>query len=356
MFLEIDRSNIRNYRSNIGGASTTPAPGQVVMRIDRFALTSNNISYALSGDFLDYWGFYPAEEGWGRLPAMGYGVVTASAHPDIAVGGRYFGFFPVGDVHVVDAEPSRAGFIDNAPHREKHAMAYRSFDKVEPASNDTQIVWNEDAILIFRGLFLTSYLADDFLADKNFYDATQVIVTSASSKTSLALAHCLKLRSGITSVGLTSASNKAFVESTGLYDQVVTYDDIETLPANVASVVVDMAGNTLVVGRIHEHFDTELKYSMSIGATHWDKSASSTNILGPKPQFFFAPGQLVKRGKEWGREVINQRLDSALDIFINDARVYSSIEYAQGPTEVERIYNALLNGTVPPQAGNILSM
>jgi hypothetical protein len=95
---------------------------------------------------------------------------------------------------------------------------------------------------------------------------------------------------------------------------------------------------------------------MSIGATHWDKSASSTNILGPKPQFFFAPGQLVKRGKEWGREVINQRLDSALDIFINDARVYSSIEYAQGPTEVERIYNALLNGTVPPQAGNILSM
>ena len=64
----------------------------------------------------------------------------------------------------------------------------------------------------------------------------------------------------------------------------------------------------------------------------------------------------MKRGKEWGREVINERLDSALDIFINDARVYSSIEYAQGPTEVERIYNALLNGTVPPQAGNILSM
>jgi hypothetical protein len=268
MFLEIDRSNIRKYRINIGGASTIPASGQVVMRIERFALTSNNISYALSGDFLDYWGFFPTEEGWGRLPAMGYGVVTASAHPDIAVGGRYFGFFPVGDVHIVDAEPSRTGFNDNAPYREKHAMAYRSFDKVEPASNDPQIVWNEDAVLIYRGLFLTAYLADDFLADKNFYEATQVIVTSASSKTSLALAHCLKLRPNITSVGLTSASNKAFVESTGLYDQVLSYEDIETLPTNTASVVVDMAGNTLVVGRIHEHFDTQLKYSMSIGATH----------------------------------------------------------------------------------------
>ncbi|MBJ7461973.1 MAG: DUF2855 family protein, partial [Ilumatobacteraceae bacterium] len=68
MFLEIDRSKIRNSRINIGGASTNPAPGQVVMHIERFALTSNNISYALGGDFLDYWGFYPAEEGWGRLP------------------------------------------------------------------------------------------------------------------------------------------------------------------------------------------------------------------------------------------------------------------------------------------------
>jgi hypothetical protein len=356
MFLEIDRSNIRKYRINIGGASTIPASGQVVMRIERFALTSNNISYALSGDFLDYWGFFPTEEGWGRLPAMGYGIVTASAHPDIAVGGRYFGFFPVGDVHIVDAEPSRTGFNDNAPYREKHAMAYRSFDKVEPISTDAQVIWNEDAVLIYRGLFLTAYLADDFLADKNFYEATQVIVTSASSKTSLALAHCLKLRPNITSVGLTSASNKAFVESTGLYDQVLSYEDIETLPTNTASVVVDMAGNTLVVGRIHEHFDTQLKYSMSIGATHWDKSASSTNILGPKPQFFFAPGQLVKRGKEWGREVINERLDTALNIFINDARTFSTIQYAQGPTEVERVYNALINGTMPPQAGNILSM
>jgi len=272
------------------------------------------------------------------------------------VGGRYFGFFPVGDVHIVDAEPSRTGFNDNAPYREKHAMAYRSFDKVEPASTDAQVIWNEDAVLIYRGLFLTSFLADDFLADKNFYEATQVIVTSASSKTSLALAHCLKLRSNITSVGLTSASNKAFVESTGLYNHVISYDDIETLPTNTASVVVDMAGNTLVVGRIHEHFDTQLKYSMSIGATHWDKSASSTNILGPKPQFFFAPGQLVKRGKEWGREVINERLDTALDIFINDARMFCTIECAQGSTEVERVYNALINGTVPPQVGNILSM
>ena len=52
------------------------APGDVRLTLERFALTSNNISYALGGDFLDYWGFFPAESGWGRLPAMGYGIVS----------------------------------------------------------------------------------------------------------------------------------------------------------------------------------------------------------------------------------------------------------------------------------------
>ena len=61
------------------------SPGEVRLTLDRFALTSNNISYALSGDFLDYWGFFPTENGWGRLPAMGYGVGSESETQDIAI-------------------------------------------------------------------------------------------------------------------------------------------------------------------------------------------------------------------------------------------------------------------------------
>jgi len=123
-------------------------PGEVRLTLERFALTSNNISYALGGDFLDYWGFFPAEVGWGRLPAMGYGIVSESANPDIAVGGRYFGFFPVGNEHIVQAQTSSGGFIDVGTHREKHAMAYRAFDKVSDVEGE-----NDNAMLIFRGLF-----------------------------------------------------------------------------------------------------------------------------------------------------------------------------------------------------------
>jgi hypothetical protein len=46
-----------------------PAPnltdGQVLFRVDRFALTANNISYALAGEALRYWDFFPAPPGWG---------------------------------------------------------------------------------------------------------------------------------------------------------------------------------------------------------------------------------------------------------------------------------------------------
>ena len=66
--------------------------GQVRLRVDRFALTSNNISYAASGDMLGYWGFFPAEQGRGRIPVMGLGDVLESANPDVAEGTRVFGF------------------------------------------------------------------------------------------------------------------------------------------------------------------------------------------------------------------------------------------------------------------------
>ncbi|MEI6629696.1 MAG: DUF2855 family protein, partial [Actinomycetota bacterium] len=69
MHLEIDRSNLRNHRIVESAMPITAPTGCVVLALERFALTSNNISYAMSGDALDYWGFFPAtQDGWGCLP------------------------------------------------------------------------------------------------------------------------------------------------------------------------------------------------------------------------------------------------------------------------------------------------
>ena len=326
------------------------APGGVRLTLERFALTSNNISYALSGDFLDYWGFFPAEAGWGRLPAMGYGIVSESANPDIAVGERYFGFFPVGNEHIVHAQTSSSGFIDIGAHREKHAMAYRAFDKVSDTEGE-----NDNAMLIFRGLFMTSFLAEDFLREQNFFEATQVLITSASSKTSIALAHCLRANSTMRVIGLTSDANVDFVNSIGEYHDVVTYSEISTLNALVPTVVVDMAGNPEVLASVHAHFGESLKYSCSIGATHWDQTSHRVDKPGPKPQFFFAPSQISKRSKEWGREELNKRLETALTTFIEGSKEWLRIEHSRGAGAVSETYSQLVAGKMPPEIGNILS-
>jgi hypothetical protein len=349
MYLEIDRNDIRTHRF-VDSATTPLKDGEVRLSIENFALTSNNISYALGGDFLDYWGFFPAEAGWGRLPAMGYGIVTESKNDAIPVGGRYFGFFPVGKEHVVHAERTSGGFVDIAPHREKHAMAYRAFDKVSdtPAPDD-------NAILLLRGLFVTSYLAEDFLFENAMFGAGQIVVSSASSKTAIAFAHRVRARGNTHCIALTSSSNVAFVEKVNLYDEVATYDSLEDLADWAPTVFVDMAGNTDVISRVHHHFGESLMYSCRIGATHWEQNGSLKGIPGPAPTFFFAPSQLAKRGKEWGRDELNSRMNSALADFTTDSHRWMDIQETHGAAAVAAAYNELVSGKISPETGHILS-
>ena len=202
---------------------------------------------------------------------------------------------------------------------------------------------------------MTSFLAEDFLRESNFFEATQVVITSASSKTSIALAHCLRANSTTRVIGLTSDANVDFVNSIGEYHDVVTYSEISTLNALVPTVVVDMAGNPEVIAALHTHFGESLKYSCSIGATHWDQTSHRVDISGPKPQFFFAPSQVSKRSKEWGREELNNRLETALSTFIEGSKQWLRIEHLHGTEAASNIYSQLVAGKMSPEIGNILS-
>ena len=63
------------------------------MKVERFAFTANNITYALAGDQLKYWHLFPAPQGFGNIPVWGFGDVIASKHPNISEGERLFGYF-----------------------------------------------------------------------------------------------------------------------------------------------------------------------------------------------------------------------------------------------------------------------
>lgn len=354
--LEIDRSDYshsRLHKEPLGDL----LPGHVRIRVERFALTANNITYAVVGDMLGYWSFFPAEAGWGRVPAMGWGEVVASAHADVPTGGRYYGWFPMSQQIDMKVAPTSEGLRDDGEHRAGHAAVYRTY-----AATDRDPFYRagadcEDRHALLRGLFLTAFLADDFLGEHDYYGAARLVVLSASSKTAIGLAQRASKRGLAEVVGVTSPGNVDFVTSLGgWYDRVVAYDDIETVPTDGGAVSVDMAGNASVLERVHSHFGDQLKYSMAIGLSHHDAPRGAPPSVGPTPEMFFAPTQVSKRLQEWGPQVYRARLVSALHEFVDDSTAWLEVKRSSGPEAAQAVWSQTLAGKVAPSAGMIASL
>ena len=61
-------------------------PGQALLRVDTFGLTANNVTYAVFGEAMSYWDFFPAEDGWGRVPMWGFAEVERSEAEGVEAG------------------------------------------------------------------------------------------------------------------------------------------------------------------------------------------------------------------------------------------------------------------------------
>jgi len=207
-----------------------------------------------------------------------------------------------------------------------------------------------------RGLFMTSFLAEDFLAESDLYGAESVLVSSASSKTGIALAFVVKRKAAARALGLTSARNRGFVESLGLYDEVRSYDEIGSLRRAEPAVFVDMAGNARVTRAVHEHYGPNLRFSQRIGATHWDAGGDDADLPGPAREFFFAPAQIQKRVAEWGAQGFQERLGEAWRAFCESSARWLRVERGYGRDAVERVYRETLEGRTRPEQGNVLSL
>ena len=190
------------------------AEGAVRLRIDRFALTSNNITYGAFGENMSYWSFFPTgDAATGCIPVWGFATVIESRIEGVAVGERFYGYYPIADEVVLYPVAVNAHrFIDGAPHRRELHGVYNQY--LRCSSDPLYRPDDEDVLALYRPLFTTSFLIDDFLADNGFFGAGEVLVSSASSKTAYGLGFCLAARraagGGVPSIGLTSPANVAF--------------------------------------------------------------------------------------------------------------------------------------------------
>jgi len=201
-----------------------------------------------------------------------------------------------------------------------------------------------------RPLFGTSVLLDLVLSEAEPDSGRTVVLTSASSKTAYGLAHLLRSRPGQT-IGLTSAAHHAWVEGLGLYDTVLAYDQLGDLNPPAGAVLVDFAGNGALLRDVHQRLGGALERSIHVGFTHQRAEAVATPLPGPAPEFFFAPAEMARRGRELG-----QRYAEAWRGFAPVTARTMQIERVIGGDGLVRVYRDLLEGRADPAVGYVASL
>ena len=340
----------------VNGAAASLADGEARLKVDLFSLTANNVTYGAAGDFLKYWQFYPSpEEGWGRVPVWGFAACVESRSPSISVGERVYGYLPMSDTFVVKpGEKKNGAFADQSAHRQGLAPVYNGY--VFNAGDPLYAKETEAAQVLFRPLFTTSFLIDDFVADAGYFGARQVIFSSASAKTAYAAAMLLKARGEAKVVGLTSSSNVAYTKELGFYDEVLAYDAVGGMDASAPSAFVDIAGNASVRAAVHAKFADNLKYSCAVGFTHWDAPRPDAPLAGPQPTMFFAPDVVKKRIADWGPAGFGQRVGAAWAAFLPVAARTTRVVEHRGLEAAGKIFADLASGRASPQDGHVVKL
>ncbi len=107
----------------------------------------------------------------------------------MTAGQRLFGYLPpAGHLLVRPASAGDRGFRDASEHRAELPSPYNVYALT--TGDAAYRPDDEDLLIVFRPLFLTSYLlADhlaDHLADQDYFGAGRLVISSASSKTAYA--------------------------------------------------------------------------------------------------------------------------------------------------------------------------
>lgn len=338
--IEVRRDDLRTTRLS----DRTPGAGEAAFAVELFALTANNVTYAAHGVDMRYWDFYSAPGDWGVVPVWGFARCTASGVEGLAVGDRFYGYWPMGDAAVLSpVKVTPRGFVDGAPHRRELAAVYNGYARASDLFGD------EALQALFRPLYVTSFLLDFACGDGG-----TAILSSASSKTALGLAHALKARGGWRVVGLTSLGNVDFVEATGLYDSVAIYDEVAGLRESGRVVFVDFAGNGDVRARVHRQFGDRLAASIVVGDTHWEADGTGQPLPGPRPQFFFAPTVLAERLAEWGQAGFDERLAKGWRDFTGAVAPWLKETGIAGLADAQAAWIRLAGGDIDPREGLVV--
>ena len=340
---------------------------EVLLETDSFGFSANNITYAALGFKMGYWGFFPAKSdndvdeahGFGIVPVWGFATVKASCHSDIKVGEKVFGYLPMASHWVIKAgKVAPHGFSDIHEKRKSISPVYDQYIRcaADPSYNKDREAWQ----LNFRPLYMTSFVLDDYVAEKAKGEI--LLLSSASSKTALGTAQPLKDQKASRNasykvVGLTSTSNVDMVKTSGCYDEVYSYDDLNALTSDSSNSrywLLDFAANGTLINNLSELLGDNLSEVTLIGATDW-KAEEKPNPKLLNAEIFFAPARVKLRQGEWGHEVFLAKYASAWKHFAEKVSDQFYEQSHSGTDAITQLYLETLNGTAQTKALNVVT-
>lgn len=346
--LEIRKSDLSELRVT---DTATPAVqnGQVIVRIVRFGLTANNITYGVVGDRIGYWQFFPtADPDWGVIPVWGIGIVEHSGVDAIAVGERLYGYWPMGSHAILT--PNRVNemlFFDGSEHRSKLAAVYNRYLRLSNDPEDDPST--DDMRMVLWPLYATSFCLYDLSLDNNWFGAKQVLIVSASSKTGIGTGYAFKTDPEAPKIiGLTSAGNREKVAALDLYDEVLTYDQIEEhLSPDIPTLIIDMSGSGRVISRLHTLLGDNMRFTSHVGLTHYSETGMGDGYIRDRSEMFFAPGHIAKRNKDWGPGEFERRSGAFWKDAMHKSADWLTLSHADGSTAAQSAYREVLAGQTP---------
>jgi hypothetical protein len=336
------------------------ADGEIRLAVDSFSFTANNITYAAAGYKLGYWQFFPPageqSQGWGVIPVWGFANVIESRCEQLPVGERLFGYFPPAPQLIMQPiKISDQRLIDGSAHRAKLPPGYNAYSRVLHEPNyDAR---TEPERMLLWPLHITSFCLWDALKDKDWHGAEQIIILSASSKTSAGLGYgLLKDPDAPATVAVTSMRNTALVKSLDIYDGVVDYEQLSSINKDIPSVIVDMSGNSSVLNELNKHLGDNLNYCINVGLTHWDETQTASGISPERSEFFFAPGHIQQRVKDWGPQGFAERSQRFMHEAASWSRQWLKVKTLQGLSGLAEIYPDVCQGRIAADEGVIIKL
>jgi hypothetical protein len=375
-----------------------PPKEGILLRINKIGLSANNKFYLAFGrnPTFQFFSAYPISDTATVIdsdapsiaslvhpPAWGLATVVESTIPQVPVGSLYQGMLPLGSqVHFNSVVPKEEG--DFAIVRPKTLAAYNDFTKIDPVSTIGKGDEKADIALTCWPGIITGFGLYHELIRQNFYRSNHeekrvVVLSSASSKVSLAAAFYLKQNNdlGVAVIGYTSDQNRDFCESTGLYDQVLSYntDFPETDEAHY--IFIDVAGR----GEVYARNEASIVKALVIGNSQDVSDAASTSAqfglvtkikvmlmfmglgsiasyLRPKLDLFLIVDIRAALSKEWGHDGFKERSENAMQDFVTAAVDKKWIQRRSCTTlkSVREGYSDIVKGIVPPSEAIVLDV